>query len=91
MFNALIILVILGKFKGRLGTLRDCRLNRLVVYDIIIKYAYFNFLFLPMTIPTLKGILVFEPILISISLKSKTDDTSYCCRVYHSPRNGHYF
>ena len=28
-----------------------------------------------------------EPILISISLKSKSDDTSYCCRVYHSPRN----
>ena len=24
MFNALIILVILGKFKGRLGTLRHC-------------------------------------------------------------------
>ena len=30
---------------------------------------------------------VLEPILISISLKSKSDDRSYCCRVYHSPRN----
>ena len=50
-------------------------------------YAYLNFLFLPITIPTLLGNTVLEPILISISLKSKSDDTSYCCRVYHSPRN----
>ena len=54
-------------------------------------YAYFKFF-----IPTHNNSYspkntVLEPILISISLKSKSDDTSYCCRVYHSPRNVPYY
>ena len=52
---------------------------------IIIVYAYFNFLFTHDNSYSPKN-KVTEP-LISISLKSKTDDTSYSCRVYHSPRN----
>ena len=42
MFNALIILVILGKFKGRLGTLRHSIIPLLLVRTIIYPLSIYD-------------------------------------------------